>query len=214
MQPLVILLSKILSFFSNFKENLVLYQWILIIVLIGAVLGFKSCSDNKEEVLVEYQTSLRSTLKSQEDKHQEEILNVKHRRDQQVALLSEDINKAQEKLGIKDREINHWKTIALTRTTTDTITEYKTVYDFIEINPEVTKNFRRSTDCYTIEGEFTEHGLELKTESHIAITDISYFKRRKFLKLPIGKKEYFQTLVTNCSGDTITKNQKIEFKKL
>jgi hypothetical protein len=61
-----------------------------------------------------------------------------------------------------------------------------------------------------VNGEFTDTGLSITADRNMTIYDINYSRRKKFLGLRVGKREYFQTLVTSC-GDTVVQNKKITF---
>lgn len=211
------LVAPILGFISNLKENIVTVQWIVIIVLlVGVFLGVRGCSNNAESIS-QYETATRSRLSNIESSYQQEIILIKTRASRKAALKDSTLSSIMDSLDIKNGQISELKKIRFGKVITKVVTKYDTLYDFIELNPSIPTAFTQVLDnCLTISGEFTPKGLVLTGDRNIEIHDISYFKRRNLFGLKffprIGKKEFYQTLITNC-GDTVTENKKLIFEK-
>jgi hypothetical protein len=210
-------ISYLFGLFSAIKDNIVAIQWVVIILLlVGVFLGVRSCEKGKQEI-AQYEQATRSRISSIENSYQQEIILIKTRANRKAVLKDSSIAAIMDSLNIKDRQISELKKLKFGKVITKTITEYDTLYEFIELNPTIPNKFTKELDnCLTVSGEFTPNGLVLRGDRNIEIHDISYFKRRNLFGLKffprIGKKEFYQTLVTNC-GDTVTENKKIIFEK-
>ena len=214
---MIALVSSILGFFSNLKENIVIVQWIAIVVLlVGVFFGVSSCQKN-EDILADYENATRSRIANIEDAYQQEIILIKTKANRKEVLKDSSIAAIMDSLNIKGRQIIELKKIKFGKVITKTITEYDTLYELIELNASIPNKFTKKLDnCLTVSGEFTPSGLVITGDRNIVIHDINYFKRRSLFRVNffprIGRKEYYQTLVTNC-GDTVTENKKIIFGK-
>lgn len=214
---MIAVISSILGFFSNLKENIVTVQWIVIIILlVGVFFGVSSCQKN-EDILADYENATRSRIANIEDSYQQEIILIKTKANRKEVLKDSSISAIMDSLDIKDRQIVELKKIKFGKVITKTITEYDTLYELIELNTSIPNKFTKKLDnCLTVSGEFTSSGLVITGDRNIVIHDINYFRRRSLFGVKffprIGRKEYYQTLVTNC-GDTVTENKKIIFGK-
>lgn len=192
-------------------------QWIVIIALLVAVFfGVSSCQKN-EDILADYENATRSRIANIEDAYQQEIILIKTKANRKEVLKDSSISVIMDSLDIKARQIIELKKIKFGKVITKTITEYDTLYELIELNTSIPNKFTKKLDnCLTVSGEFTSSGLVITGDRNIVIHDINYFRRRSLFGVKffprIGRKEYYQTLVTNC-GDTVTENKKIIFGK-
>ena len=146
------------------------------------------------------------------DKHQQETILL-----QKNMEVSDKLTKAlMDSLEIKNKQLKSIKTVTINKTITKFITEYDTLYEFIELTNTPQNFSTKLDDCMTVRGRFTPDGLVLTGQRNIEILDFSYTKRRNLFKVKVlprlGRKEHFQTLVTNC-GDTVSKNTKLIFDK-
>lgn len=148
--------------------------------------------------------------KSLTDKNQELLVTLSDM-DMRSHLKDEEIVKLLDSLKLKPKNVISYKRIGAQRVIHDTLTEY----ELIEIGDYQTR-FEVEDDCFTATIDLTGNNPIVNAQIETNLIDINYTKRRPLFNkewLPNwGKKETFQTLISECSGDSITKNQKITTK--
>lgn len=188
------------------------FPWILSVALVIAlVLSVRTCRKEKD-IVNDYKRINQSQANNLFDKHQQETILM-----QKNTAVTDSLTKAlMDSLEIKNKQLKSIKTVTINKTVTKYITEYDTLYEFIELTQAPLNFTTRLDDCMTVRGKFTPDGLVLTGDRSIEILDFSYTKRRKLFRVKIlprlGKKEYFQTLVTSC-GDTVSSNTLLIFDK-
>lgn len=206
-------ISGVLDFVKNHKRGLAVLGIVLLIVAFGIL--YKEYSEAKKE-LAGFRKEAVINLRASRDASQAQILRVQTKYEKELSLQDSAIIKLKDSLDIKNKQVSNLRKIAFGKTTTKVITEYDTVYEFLEIVGNVPNKFTvKHDDCITLSGEFTPDGLKTKIERNIEVYDLSYWQRKKLFGWTwtprIGQKEYYQTLITNC-GDTITNNEQITFE--
>lgn len=211
-------MAGIQSFLKSVELYLKYLPWILLVIVSTiAFSGIKGCQKERE-AKVQLQESATKLLRAEQDKHQEAEILATTRHQKELALSDSNIQALLDSLRIKNRQLNSMKQVNLSKTMTNTVVEYDTLYELLEVGyADLPESFTLKMDkCLTIHGEFTPNGLKVTGDRDIDIFDFNYTKRRNLWGakwLPrIGKKEIYQTLVTSC-GDTVTKNQKILFRE-
>lgn len=192
--------------------------WI-VAILLGVVLFFSinRCQHERSERL-QGEALQAMNLRAIEDKTQEMEVIAKTREEKLLAVKDAEINDILDSMDIKIKHLNSLKVITLTKVKSVLVPQYDTLYELIEASNNIPDTFNIKIDeCLKIRGVFTGGGLRVTGDRTITINDINYFKRRNLWGLERtpkwGKKEMYQTVVTNC-GDTITRNKKITFNKL
>ena len=188
------------------------FPWILAAALLVALIfSVKTCRKEKD-IVNDYKRINQSQVNNLFDKHQQEtILLTKN------TVITDSLTKSlMDSLEIKNRQLKSIKTVTINKTVTKYITDYDTLYEFIELSQAPTNFSTKLDDCMTVRGEFTPSGLVLTGKRSIEILDFNYAKRKKLWNVKIlprlGRKEHFQTLVTSC-GDTVLNNTKLIFDK-
>ena len=208
------IVTSIIGFFSNLKDNIDLLKNIALVSLI-VVLFFsvRACNNNSKRVEQERRRSAQNE-KSIVTKAYEHNQTIRKAFVKDAVKANRTLERLTDSLNIKNRQINYWKNIAFSSKKTDTIEKYKEVYEFIELTPKFDKQFEKKFDeCLTVRGEFTPQGLKIQADKSMEIIDLNYSIRRKLWGVSIfprwGRKEVYQTLITSCN-DTIVKNQRID----
>lgn len=219
------ILSSLKGGLGLFKKNKGLITGCIVVLLLSACVVLYSLYTKEKAARKQLIADVAQNVKAARDTRQESILRITNKYDKQLALKDSLYTNIMEELDIKERQIRELKTISIGKVTEKLVTQYDTLYEFIEINSNIPLTFTAKHDeCITVFGEFTPSGLKTSVKRDLTLVDISYYKRRPLFGLQfklfkkqitaprIGRKEYYQTLITNC-GDTVTKNQKITFEK-
>lgn len=191
------------------KDN---FHWVIIAGLtIALILSVKSCTDQKETIL-RNESAFNKTLRHELDKAQEREVIARTVYAKKLALSDSILAASIDSLGVKMKQLNNVKVIELEKTVHDTVQKYDTIYKML--TPDLRTFTKEFDDCLTVKGEFRPDGLYMEADRSLKLYDINYTKRRKLFGWRIapnwGRKEFYQTLVTNCN-DTITENKKITF---
>lgn len=185
------------------KEN---FSWILVGVL-GIVLFFLfKAFNNERSMRLEDQKVFAKNALHQIDSHYEEEIVARDKHTRELILKDSAIASILDSL--KAKKVNTIKVIEVQKEVQTTVTQYDTIYSML--SPELRYFSEKLDECLTVNGEFTDTGLSITADRNMTIYDINYSRRKKLLGLRIGKREYFQTLVTSC-GDTVVQNKKITF---
>lgn len=185
------------------KEN---FSWVLVGIL-GIVLFFLfKAFDRERSMRLEDQKVFAKNAMHQIDSHYEEEIVARDRHTRELVLRDSAIASILDSL--KAKKVNTIKVIEVQKEVQTLVTEYDTIFKILE--PELRTFTKKLDDCLTVDGEFTDTGLSLVANRNMTIYDINYSRRKKFLGLRVGRREYFQTLVTSC-GDTVVQNKKITF---
>tara|TARA_R110000868_G_scaffold23940_1_gene95326 strand:+ start:40 stop:693 length:654 start_codon:yes stop_codon:yes gene_type:complete len=210
---IALILSAIKSFISNYEMYLKYLKVILIIVLVGVAFAAVQTCRMKEKDIVNLKKVQKTRINNINDSAQEETVNVDSRSDRNKILSDSIIQRLQVELDVKDKQIISLKRINFTKQVTKTLTEYDTLFEFIEVT-QTPQNFTERIDnCLTIRGSFAQDGLKLTAQRDITILDFNYKKKHRLFGIKFlewGVKEIRQTTVTSC-GDTIKQNQKLVF---
>jgi len=130
----------------------------------------------------------------------------------QLHLKEGRISQLLDSLEIKPKQVLSYKYITTQRTVHDTLYEYELVEGF-----DFRKDYDFDLKCVKAKVSFINNHPTLSATINTDFTDINYYQRKNLFgvkKLPKwGKKQYFQTLYSNC-GDTIKHNQLIKHTKL
>lgn len=201
-----------LNFLKDHKRGLTILGILVLILCFGLL--YNEYKQTKQD-LVELRKEAVINLRASRNASQKQVLRVQSAAEREIALRDSAILAYKDSLSIKDKQITQLRRMGFGKTTTKVITQYDTVYELLEVVGNVPTRFKIDHDnCITLRGEFTPTGLKTSIERNISVFDISYWERRRLWGWAwtprIGKKEYYQTLITNC-GDTITKNEQITF---
>lgn len=185
------------------KEN---FSWVLVGIL-GIVLFFLFMAFNKERNMrLEDQKVFSKNALHQLDSHYEEEIIARDKQTRELILKDSTIASILDSL--KAKKVNTIKVIEVQKEVQTMVTKYDTIFSIL--TPELRHFSEKLDDCLTVNGEFTDTGLSIIADRNMTIYDINYSRRKKLLGLRIGRREYFQTLVTSC-GDTVVQNKKITF---
>ena len=206
--------SSILSVIKDNSRGIVIIAIILLSVLCYGLYSKWRDAVNKNKEYVELQAQ---NARASRDATQKWKVTVRGNYERELALQDSVIANLKDSLDIKDRQIIGLERIKFGKTTVKVVTEYDTLYEFIELDPSIPNVFTvKHDDCITLHGWFTKNGLETKVIREFDLVDLTYQKRSRLFGWKwtprIGKKQTFQTLITNC-GDTIRNNQQITFEK-
>lgn len=206
-------IKKVLSFLKEHRNGLFICG--IIVALFFAWGAWSKYKEAKAE-LREFREDAVINLRASRNASEKQILRVQSAAEREIALRDSAILAYKDSLGIRDKQITKLRRMGFGKTTTKVITEYDTVYELLEVAGNVPTRFVVDHDnCIKLKGEFTPEGLKTSIERNISVFDISYWERRRlfgWVWTPrLGKKQYYQTLITNC-GDTITKNEQITFE--
>lgn len=202
------------TFFKDHKTGIT----VVLIVLLGLLCyGFFHKWRQAERENKEFIVKQAKNARAARDTRQQWEVTVRGNYEKKLALKDTIITNMMDSLDIKDRHVKRLERLAFGKSTTVTVTEYDTLYELIETTPVVPKTFTVKHDnCVTLFGEFTKKGLKTTIERNIKVFDLSYTKRDRLFGWKwtprIGKKQHYQTLITNC-GDTIKQNQQINFER-
>lgn len=178
--------------------------------------SIRSCQSEREQ-RIKSQEVHEANVRAVKDKAHERKVVASNAYSRDLILKDSVISGLLDSLDIKDRQVKNLKRMSFRKQTEKLVTVYDTLYEFIEVNPVMpTKVSVKHDNCLTIGLEFTPRGLKTTAKRNLDIIDINYYKRRPLFGWTwtprIGRKQYYQTIVTSC-GDTITNNEKIIFEK-
>jgi len=200
----------VISFFTNIKENFQSILAIIVVILLCACLFFYKQGSDRKEYIKSLQEKARASERYLVDKSHEDQRIIQKSFIDDLAAKDSLLKKFLDDNKLKNKQIETLKKVKIQKTTEKIVTVYDTLYEFIELNNLPKKTTIKHDNCLTTHIEFTDKGLKEKVDRTLEIYDFNYWKRNKILCLKIGRKEFYQTLVTSC-GDTITQNQKLTF---
>lgn len=148
-------------------------------------------------------------------KNQDELLSSNKKNVELTLTLSEAmkgrdsmINEISDKLKIKPKQINEVNNTYITN-----IDSSKTVYQSEKKNDSIFK-LSISEKCWNLSGMFNSFSGKFEKDFFQykdTIRVVDYWKRKKFLYMRIGRKEYFRESYSTCGSDI--KTEKITFIK-
>lgn len=124
---------------------------------------------------------------------------------------AEDIKKLRDSLGVKPKQVVKYQYLSTERKVTDTVTIHDTI---IQSQPFFVANysdFCADASFLWIDGDSTGT-FHVTTRNKIYVVD--YWERNKLLGVKVfprwGRKQFFIDVISECSGDTILENRRIE----